>query len=151
MRTHNIACAMIRIYVATAALSSSLLQSERLCGQANSNLSDDELVGIAEAGRIITPVNQVLTPYGRMVNLPGLRPQGIALSPDGKLLVTAGKTSELIVIDPVSNEIRQRVMLPRNNPSASPRFPVSAHMLDRSEKDQLSFNGLIFSPSGNRI
>src|SRR5438876_10597584 len=49
---------------------------------------------------ISVPVNQVLTPAGVQVELPGLRPQVIALSPDGKLLVTSGKTPELIVIDP---------------------------------------------------
>ena len=42
----------------------------------------------------MTPVNQVLTPIGRQVDLPGMRPQGVALSPDGKLLVVSGKTSE---------------------------------------------------------
>src|SRR5689334_17956574 len=40
-----------------------------------------EWVGRAGTNRIVTPVNQVLTPYGRQVELPGLRPQAIALSP----------------------------------------------------------------------
>ena len=35
-----------------------------------------------------------------VVDLPGMRPQGLALSPDGKILVTAGKTHELVVLDP---------------------------------------------------
>ena len=51
--------------------------------------------------------NQVVTPYGRQVDLPGMRPQAVALSPDGKILVTSGKTSELVVVDPVSGEVRQ--------------------------------------------
>src|SRR5436190_16303809 len=151
MPTYNNPRAMMRFCVAAAVVSSYLLQPHRLCGQANSILSDSEVVGIAEAGRAITPVNQVLTPYGRMVDLPGMRPQAVALSPDGKILITAGKTSELIVVDPVSAEIRQRVRLPRSEPSATPESPVSLQILDRKEKDQLSFNGLIFSPSGNRI
>ena len=49
-----------------------------------------------------TPVNQRLTPAGRLVELPGMRPQTIALSPDARLLVTAGETHELVVVDPVS-------------------------------------------------
>jgi hypothetical protein len=48
--------------------------------------------GGAADGRTVTPFNQVLTPAGRQVELPGLRPQAIALSPDGRLLVTSGKT-----------------------------------------------------------
>ncbi|MFM8537306.1 MAG: hypothetical protein ACKOES_04435 [Planctomycetaceae bacterium] len=49
-----------------------------------------ERVGTSAAGRTVTPVNQVVTPVGRQVPLPGLRPQALALSPDGRLLVTAG-------------------------------------------------------------
>src|SRR5687767_556271 len=60
---------------------------------------EQETVGHRGDGRLVTPVNQIVTPYGRLVDLPGLRPQAVALSPDGKLLVTSGKTSELIVID----------------------------------------------------
>src|SRR5437660_958450 len=58
---------------------------------------------------ISVPVNQILTPAGIQVELPGLRPQVIALSPDGTLLVTSGKTPELVVIDPRSGKILQRV------------------------------------------
>ena len=71
----------------------------------------DEQVGRSGDGRIITPVNQVLTPFGRQVDLPGLRPQAIALSPDGRTLVVSGKTSELVVMDPTDGNIRQRVPL----------------------------------------
>ena len=119
--------------------------------QPASSLSDNERVGEAEPGRIVTPVNQVLTPYGRLIDLPGMRPQAVALSPDGKLLVTAGKTSELIVIDPVAAAIRQRVPLPAVDASAAPLSPVSEQVLNPDKEDQLSFNGLIFSPSGDRI
>src|SRR5690349_4970973 len=64
------------------------------------------------ATRIITPVNQVLTPVGIQVPLPGMRPQAIALSPDGRLLVTAGKTHDLVVVNPDSGDILQKVALP---------------------------------------
>jgi hypothetical protein len=43
--------------------------------------------------RYYTPANQILTPTGLQVELPGLRPQALALSPDGKILVTSGKKS----------------------------------------------------------
>ena len=41
-----------------------------------------------------------------------MRPQAIALSPNGRLLVTAGKTHDLVVIDPATGNILQRVILP---------------------------------------
>src|SRR5262245_30954659 len=66
-----------------------------------------ERAGYAADGRIVPPVNQVLTPYGRQIDLPGLRPQAVAISPDGALIVTAGKSSELIVVDAASGAIRQ--------------------------------------------
>jgi len=112
-------------------------------------LSEKETVGRADDGRVITPVNQILTPYGRTIDLPGMRPQAVALSPDGKLIVTAGKTSELVVIDPDDGTIRQRVALPRE--VSTPSAPVSEQILRPDKEDQLSFTGLIFSPSGDRI
>ena len=39
-----------------------------------------------------TPVNQLVTPAGTLIELPGIRPNALALSPDGQLLVTAGLT-----------------------------------------------------------
>ena len=39
---------------------------------------------------IVTPVNQLLTPYGKQVELAGMRPQALALSPDGRLLPGSG-------------------------------------------------------------
>jgi hypothetical protein len=67
--------------------------------------AETDLVGRSRDEFIVTPVNQLLTPFGRLVELPGLRPQALALSPDGKLLVTSGKTSELVVIDPTKASV----------------------------------------------
>jgi hypothetical protein len=64
--------------------------------------SNEELVGRTGPSRIVTPVNQIITPHGSTVELPGLRPQALALSPDGRTLVVSGKTSELIVMDPAT-------------------------------------------------
>lgn len=117
----------------------------------------DEPVGRAEDNSLVTPVNQRVTPIGKQVDLPGMRPQALALSPDGKLLVTAGKTAELVVVDSESGEIRQRVKLPAGNGAAAAaqqqpqaqQPPPDEAAIDK--KGQLSFTGLIFSPSGDRI
>ncbi len=103
---------------------------------------------------IVTPVNQVLTPYGKQVELAGLRPQALALSPDGRLLIVSGKTSELIVIDPVSGEIRQRVLFPDDSQVKPTSDVASPNLIDRLTPDrrgQVSFTGLVFSPDGKQI
>src|ERR1051326_716733 len=69
---------------------------------ADNNFSTRHHVGQISTNSYYTPANQILTPFGKQVELPGMRPQAIALSPDGKLLVTAGKTHELVVLDPVT-------------------------------------------------
>src|SRR5262245_9328477 len=76
-----------------------------------------------------TPANQLLTPVGIQVELPGLRPQALALSPDSRLLVTAGKTSEVVVLDPLNGAILQRVPLPSETNSDSLPGPVSQQIL----------------------
>jgi DNA-binding beta-propeller fold protein YncE len=96
-------------------------------------------------------VNQILTPSGVQVELPGMRPQALALSPDGRLLVTAGKTHELVVIDPGSGAILQRVPLPSEDEKEQSPAPVSGQILNPDAKGQLSFTGLVFSPDGKRI
>jgi DNA-binding beta-propeller fold protein YncE len=111
---------------------------------------DEETVGQSSEGRAVTPVNQVLTPLGRQVDLPGMRPQAIALSPDGKLLIVSGKTSELVVLDPGDGALRQRVRLPSDDQEL-PANPASPNILKPDEEGQLSFTGLIFSPAGDRI
>ena len=110
-----------------------------------------EPVGRSSHGRLVTPVNQVLTPVGVQVELPGMRPQAIALSPDAQILVTAGKTSDLVVLEPQTGKILQRVALPREKASAGKDEGVSPHLLKRDEEGQLSYTGLIFSADGSRI
>ena len=113
-------------------------------------ISSNEPVGRWQEDHIVTPVNQILTPTGVQVELPGLRPQALALSPDGHLLVTAGKTPELIVINPVAGNILQRIPLP-SDLADSAEAAVSSHLLDPDTDGQLSYTGLIFSPDGRRI
>ena len=117
------------------------------CRTANRSATDP--AGQVGPQRYITPVHQVLTPIGIQVELPGMRPQGLVLSPDGRLLATAGKTQDLVLLDPQSGAIKQRVALPSGkarNPNA-----VSSHILEPDEGGQLSFTGLIFSPDGSRL
>ncbi|MBL9163090.1 MAG: phosphoesterase [Planctomycetaceae bacterium] len=126
--------------------------AEHSCGQTLvQTASDKERVGYYDDGRVVTPVNQVVTPYGTQLDLPGMRPQALALSPDGKLLVTAGKTSELVVVDPDACTIRQRVPLPAESTAEAPEAPVSEQLLHPDDEGQLSFTGLIFSPAGDRL
>ncbi len=149
MRASNKYYVAFRFFVFCSAVTWPFVEFQRLHAQTNEPMSDTEKVGYADNGKAFTPVNQILTPYGRQVDLPGLRPQAISLAPNGKLLVTAGKTSELVVIDPLDAEAKQRVRLVSNEPIGTPR--VSEQMLEEEREDQLSFNGLIFSPSSDRI
>ena len=110
-----------------------------------------EPVGRLAPGRFYTPTNQVLTPAGQQVELPGMRPQALALSPDGRLLVTAGKTHDLVVLDPVTGTVRQHVPLPSDKASASADQTESAHILEPDKDGQLSYTGLVFSPDGTRL
>jgi YVTN family beta-propeller protein len=125
-----------------------------VCLGANAQLTDEELHQQAKRvsdERIVTPVNQIVQPVGRQVNLPKLRPQAIALSPDGRILVTSGKTHDLIVIDPVSGKVVQTVELPSDNLTVSNLTAPSPRQLHSEDEGQLSFTGLIFSPDGSHI
>jgi YVTN family beta-propeller protein len=110
--------------------------------------ADTETVGRRGPNRTVLPVNQVVTPLGTQVDLPGIRPLALALSPDGRVLVTAGKTAELVAVDPSTGAVRQRVPLPKTK--ADPRAP-SANILAPDKEGQLSFTGLQFSPDGRRV
>src|SRR5690348_6831849 len=116
--------------------------------------ADDFDSTTAPVGRIgaglSTPVNQLVTPAGKLIELPGMRPQALALCPNGKLLVTAGLTHELVVLDPVTGRILQHVNLPPDN-ALKEQKGVNAPILDADTKAELSFTGLTFSPDGSRI
>ncbi len=120
-------------------------------GSLAADFSTTETVGRLGTNTWATPVNQVLTPAGQQVELPGLRPQALALSPDRRLLVTSGKNHELFVIDPVSGKVLQRVAFPSEKERSPGPGPVSAQILQPDQEGQLSFTGLAFSPDGSRI
>ncbi len=100
--------------------------------------------------RYYTPANQILTPTGLQVELPGLRPQALALSPDGKILVTSGKNHELVIINPDDGTVLQKVHLPSEKDNI-PSDSISTRILEPDKDGQLSFTGLIFSPDGKKI
>ena len=109
-----------------------------------------ETVGWTTNG-LVTPANQLVASAGTLVELPGMRPNALALSPDGKLLVTAGLTNvmKLIVVDTATGTISQRVPYPSD--VVQEQEPVSTEIIGASKKSQLSFTGLAFSPDGSRI
>jgi YVTN family beta-propeller protein len=122
------------------------------CAQAQHNsMNWSEAVGRAGADRVVLPVNQVITPAGKQIELHGLRPQVLALSPDGKILVTSGKTHDVIVIDPDTGKILQKVVLPNDGPLTDTSAPASAHYLKPDHDEQVSYTGLVFSPDGSRL
>ena len=115
--------------------------------------ADDFPTTTAPVGRngdsLVTPANQIVTPAGAQVELPGIRPNALALSPDGKILVTAGIAHELAVVDPATGNVLQHVALPSGG-VLEPQ-PVAMAILGADEKAQLSFTGLKFSPDGARL
>ncbi|HEX5052563.1 MAG TPA: alkaline phosphatase family protein [Planctomycetota bacterium] len=137
--------------VTTPAIALAVAMSGAAChGPAPTTTAPRDAVGRLDDGRQVTPVNQTLTPLGTFVDLPGLRPQVIALSRDGQRLYTAGKTNELLVLDAATGAVQQRVALPAEQQTA----PVA----DANEKDlkpdkdgQVSYTGLALSPDGRTI
>src|SRR6185369_11276224 len=85
------------------------------------------------------------------IELHGLRPQVLTLSPDNRVLVTSGKTHDLVVIDLEQERVVQTVSLPGNGSMASSTNDPSTHILKPSKDDQASYTGLVFSPDGTRL
>jgi YVTN family beta-propeller protein len=103
------------------------------------------------SGRAVSvPVNQTLTPAGTQIELPGMRPQVLALSPDGTLLATSGK-HELLLLEPRRGTILQTVQLPLDKVHSNDTTVVSEQILNPDREAQASFTGLVFSPDGKRI
>jgi DNA-binding beta-propeller fold protein YncE len=110
-----------------------------------------ETVGRNDDDTAMTPVNQRLTPAGIQVQLPGMRPQALALSPDGSILLASGKTSQLLVLNPDSGEILNRVAFPAEAQNTPPNEETSTNILTPDKRGQVSYTGLIFSRDGKHV
>src|SRR5437762_197276 len=107
---------------------------------------------IAADSKPALPIDQSLTPEGVQIAFPLLKPKVIALSPDGRTLVTSGGNQGVIVLDPATGAVRQKVPLPAEKiekPAVAGEFP--AYRLEPDTKAQASFCGLAFSPDGSRL
>ncbi len=113
--------------------------------------ADREAVGVVDAYTTQLPVNQVITPVGKQVPLPGMRPQVLAMSPDGRFLVTSGKTHDLVLVDPDTGRVLGHVPLPSEKLNTPEPEPPSANILQPDTKAQVSYTGLLFSPDGKRL
>jgi YVTN family beta-propeller protein len=99
----------------------------------------------------VTPVNQLLSPAGAQVELPGMRPLALALSPDGHWLAVSGKTAELLLLPIPLGGKAQRVPF-SSTPAEEPGGTNEpSHIIDPDTHGQLSYTGLLFSPDGSRI
>ena len=129
-------------------------------------LARSDTVGRVAVNRFVTSTGQLLTPAGQQIELPGQRPQALALSPDGAILVTSGRSNALFVIEAGSGKILQVVSLATNraeakvegkaaafeDPLASSEVPpAEGTKTNAPAGTQLSFTGLVFSPDGSRI
>jgi YVTN family beta-propeller protein len=66
-------------------------------------------------------------------------------------MVVSGKSSELVVLDPVTGAIRQRVVLPNAEQSEPRPDAPSSNILKPDKEGQVSYTGLVYSPDGRRI
>lgn len=113
--------------------------------------SISEQVGVTGENRTVLPVNQILEPSGTQIFLPGLRPQALALSPNGQILAVSGKTNELIIIDLKTEKIVQSVDFPSKEQTQPLPESSSDNILNPDQRGQLSYTGLIFSENGASI
>ena len=112
----------------------------------------DATTGIVGRGPngLVTPVNQLVTPAGTQVELPGIRPNALALSPDGKLLVTAGLTHVSLSVSIRRPEQFRSASRSRRTRRSQCRRRLTASF-GTNQQAKLSFTGLAFSPDGSRI
>jgi DNA-binding beta-propeller fold protein YncE len=110
-----------------------------------------EFVGRLGTNTFQTPANQILTPAGLQVDLPGIRPQALALGLNGQLYVAAARAHELIVVEPAIGKVLQRVALPSDSAKDPSPDTVSTHILEPDKEGQVSYTGLAVSADGTRI
>jgi DNA-binding beta-propeller fold protein YncE len=98
---------------------------------------------------IETPVTTI-TPTGFQVEMKGMRPQVLVLSPDGKSLFTSGKTNKLVVINADSHEVSQTIDFPSKDQTAEPDI-ASPNILKPDTAALVSYTGLVCSRDGRSV
>src|SRR5581483_6115123 len=124
-----------------------------------------DAAGDTESARYV-PTGQLLTPAGWQIPLPAMRPQGLALSPDGELLAVAGNSERLLLLSAKTGETLQTIPLSlvttevRTNkttnaaPEAVEKIANktnSTTLVSVTNTATLSFTGLAFSPEGGQL
>ena len=111
------------------------------------------------------PTGQLITPAGRQIMFPRIRPQALALSPRGNLLAVLGNGEVLHLLDPVTGITLQTIPLNlitsevRTNKTTNTvagavdkgsvsNYTYTVLVTNRAE---ISFTGLTFSPEGERL
>lgn len=111
-----------RVFVPLAAvLALSCLVSAGTAGEPEKYLVPSDSVGRVGENRYVLPTGQALTPRGRQIELPGARPQALALSPDGQILIAVGRSNLLMVMEAKTGEVLQRVPLSTNRTTVKPQ------------------------------
>jgi YVTN family beta-propeller protein len=127
------------------------------------------LMGVTaeESSSRYLPTGQLLTPAGWQIPLPKMRPQGLALSPDGRLLAVAGNSERLLLLSAQTGETLQTMPLSlittevRTNKTTnavaeavekiSLKTNTTTTRVSVTNTAELSFTGLAFSPEGGRL
>lgn len=105
-------------------------------------------VGLGE--EVVTPLIQTITPAGFKIDMPGMRPQVIAVSPDHKWIALSGKTNKLVVVNAETHQIAQSVDFPASGQTTEPTV-ASPNILKPDPKSLVSYTGLVFSKDGKRL
>src|SRR5262249_49299758 len=63
----------------------------------------------------------------------------------------SGKSNKIVVVDPETGRVRQRVVFPSEKVNSPSPELASVNILHPDKNGQVSFTGLIFSPGGSRI
>lgn len=109
--------------------------------------------GLCAPQAIVTaesPLNQTITPAGELIELPDMRPQVLAISPNGRWLMTSGKTNKLVVINAETMKVAQSVDFPSNDQLSEPSN-VSDNILKPDPTALVSYTGLVGSSDGKHV
>ena len=128
-------------------------------------------VGRVAEGRWLLPTGQIIAPAGRQIDLAGIRPQALTLSPNGRFLAVAGSSKDVLIFDTATGQELSRTTMPGDAKVAVPPKPGAASTPipaaqpgdkkdepaaesgdPKPDKDgKMSFAGLAFSPDGARL